>query len=307
MEVTARNGKKILQFSANNYLGLANHPRLNKAAKDTIDNYGFGMATERKGTGTLDIHKELEAKVSEFYKMQDTILYASCFEANCTLFETLLDDEDCVLSDELNHASIIDGIRLCNAKKVIYKHNDMKSLEEKLKANMDKRVRMIVADSVFSMVGDIIPLPEMVALAKKYDAILFIDECHGTGIFGKTGRGIPEYFGMEGQVDIINSSFGKAMGGGTGGFTSASKAIIDVLRQRSRHYAYASPMIPSVVGATLESFKMLDENRHLIDNLRNNAKSFRTQLINAGFTMMGVDESPIAPIYLVDTTLARTF
>jgi len=203
-------------------------------------------------------------------------LYASCFEANGTLFETLLDENDVVFSDELNHASIIDGIRLCKAKKQVFAHNDMTILEEQLKKFMDKRVRLIAVDGVFSMVGDLAPLPEILALAKKYDAIVFIDECHGTGIFGKTGRGIPEYFGVEGQVDIINSSFGKALGGGTGGFTCASKEIVDVLRQRSRHYAVSNPMIPSVVGATIEAFKMLDESRDLIDKLKRNSKRLRS-------------------------------
>lgn len=228
--VISANGKSVINFCANNYLGLANHPRITEAAKTAIDTHGFGMASVRFICGTQDKHKELESVLSEFHKTDDTILYPSCFDANAGLFEAILTSEDAVISDSLNHASIIDGIRLCKAKRQRYKHMDLHDLEEQLKQSMDKRIRLIVTDGVFSMDGDIAPLPEIVALAKKYEAFTFIDECHATGVFGKGGKGTPEYFGIEGEIDIINSTLGKALGGGTGGYTSASKDVVGVLR-----------------------------------------------------------------------------
>jgi glycine C-acetyltransferase len=219
--------------------------------------------------------------------MDDTVLYPSCFDANGGLFEALLDDKDCVLSDELNHASIIDGIRLCRADRITYKHNDMKDLENHLKSNMDKRIRLIATDSVFSMDGVIAPLPEIVALAKKYDAITFIDECHATGVFGENGRGMCEYFGIEGKIDIINSTLGKGLSGGTGGYTSASFEVCELLRLKSRPYLYSNSIVPSVVGATLEVFKMLEENQDIVKKMKANTLLFRTKMTEAGFTLMG--------------------
>lgn len=298
------NGKNVINFCANNYLGLANHPRVNSAAKKAIDTHGFGMASVRFICGTQDRHKELEWRISKFHKMDDTILYPSCFDANAGLFEALLTPEDAVISDELNHASIIDGIRLCKAKRQRFKHMDMHDLEEQLKQSMDKRIRLIVTDGVFSMDGDIAPLPEIVALAKKYDAYTFIDECHATGVFGQGGKGTPEYFGLEGEIDIINSTLGKALGGGTGGYTSASQHVVDVLRQKGRPYLFSNSIAPAVVGASIEVFNMLEESQELISNLRENTTMFRTLMKQAGFDIMGHDDCPIAPVYLGDARLA---
>ena len=297
-------GGEVLNFCANNYLGLANHPRITQAAKDSIDSHGFGMASVRFICGTQDIHKTLEKNISEFHKMDDTILYPSCFDANAGFFEAILTDEDAVISDSLNHASIIDGIRLCKAKRQRYKHMDLYDLEEQLKQSMDKRMRLIVTDGVFSMDGDIAPLPEIVALAKKYDAYTFIDECHGTGVFGKGGKGTPEYFDLEGEIDIINSTLGKALGGGTGGYTSASQEVVDVLRQKGRPYLFSNSIAPSVVGASNEVFKMLGESQELIANLHANTALFRSQMKAAGFNILGHDDCPIAPVYLGDAKVA---
>jgi len=298
------NNKQVLNFCANNYLGLANHKRITQAAKDAIDTHGFGMASVRFICGTQDKHLELEKTISEFHKTDDTILYPSCFDANAGLFEAILTAEDAVISDSLNHASIIDGIRLCKAKRQRYAHLDMQDLEEQLKQSMDKRIRLIVTDGVFSMDGDVAPLPKIVELAKKYDAYTFVDECHGTGVLGKNGRGTPEYFGLEGEIDIINSTLGKALGGGTGGYTSAHKDVIDVLRQKGRPYLFSNSVAPAVVGASIEAFKMLGESEELIKNLQSNTTMFRTSMKKAGFTIMGNDDCPIAPIYLGDAKLA---
>lgn len=253
-------GKNVINFCANNYLGLANHPRIVKAAKDAIDTHGFGMASVRFICGTQDKHIELEKVISTFHKTDDTILYPSCFDANAGIFEAILTDQDCVISDTLNHASIIDGIRLSKAKRQRFQHLDMHDLEEQLKQSMDKRIRLIVTDGVFSMDGDVAPLPEIVALAKKYDAFTFVDECHATGVFGKGGRGTAEYFGLEGEIDIINSTLGKALGGGTGGYTTGHQDVVDVLRQKGRPYLFSNSIAPAVVGASIEVFKMLDES-----------------------------------------------
>jgi glycine C-acetyltransferase len=262
------------------------------------------MASVRFICGTQDIHKTLEKNISEFHKLDDTILYPSCFDANAGLFEAILTDEDAVISDSLNHASIIDGIRLCKAKRQRYKHMDLHDLEEQLKQSMDKRMRLIVTDGVFSMDGDIAPLPEIVALAKKYDAYTFIDECHGTGVFGKGGKGTPEYFGLEGEIDIINSTLGKALGGGTGGYTSASQEVVDVLRQKGRPYLFSNSIAPSVVGATNEVFKMLGESQDMIANLHANTALFRSKMKAAGFNVLGHDDCPIAPVYLGDAKVS---
>ena len=298
------NGKEVINFCANNYLGLANHPRITKAAKQAIDTHGFGMASVRFICGTQDKHLELEKKISEFHKTDDTILYPSCFDANAGLFEAILTSEDAVISDALNHASIIDGIRLCKAKRQRYTHLDMHDLEEQLKQSMDKRIRLIVTDGVFSMDGDIAPLPKIVELAKKYNAFTFVDECHATGVFGDSGKGTPEYFGLEGEIDIINSTLGKALGGGTGGYTSGHQSVIDVLRQKGRPYLFSNSVAPAVVGASIEAFDMLAESKDLIKNLRSNTTLFRTSMKKAGFQILGHDDCPISPVYLGDARLA---
>lgn len=262
------------------------------------------MASVRFICGTQDKHIELEKNISEFHKLDDTILYPSCFDANAGVFEAILTNEDAVISDTLNHASIIDGIRLCKADRHRFKHMDMHDLEEILKATQDKRIRLIVTDGVFSMDGDIAPLPKIVELAKKYDAYTFIDECHATGVFGKTGKGTPEYFGLEGEIDIINSTLGKAMGGGTGGYTSARQYIVDVLRQKARPYLFSNSVAPSVIGASIEAYKMLGESEDLIQNLKRNTTLFRSEMKNAGFKILGHDDCPIAPVYLGDARVA---
>lgn len=302
--VIQANGKEVINFCANNYLGLGNHPRVTAAAKKAIDTHGFGMASVRFICGTQDHHKELERVLSEFHKTDDAILYPSCFDANAGIFEALLTDEDAVISDTLNHASIIDGIRLCKAKRQRFQHLDMHDLEEQLKQSMDKRIRLIVTDGVFSMDGDIAPLPKIVELAKKYDAYTFIDECHATGVFGQDGKGTPQYFGLEGEIDIINSTLGKALGGGTGGYTTGSQEVVDVLRQKGRPYLFSNSVAPAVIGASLEVFDMLKENQDLIQNLRTNTTLFRTKMKKAGFNILGHDDCPIAPVYLGDAKLA---
>lgn len=242
--------KQVISFGSNNYLGLGNHPEINETAKNTINNYGFGSASARSIVGTSDLHLRLEQKVSEFHKTEATIIYNSCLDANTGFFETILGSEDAIFSDSLNHASIIDGVRLCKAKRYRYKHNDMKDLEEQLKTAMDRRFRLICTDGVFSMDGDLAPVDKLINLADKYDAILFVDDCHATGVLGKTGRGTSEYFDVMGHVDVITSTFGKAMGGSNGGFTTGRQEIIDYLRQGSRTYMFSNNMSPSVTAAS---------------------------------------------------------
>lgn len=292
------NGQEVLNFCANNYLGLANNPRVCQAAKDTIDSHGYGMSSVRFICGTQDIHKQLEKKIAEFHGMEDAIIYPSGFDANSGFFEAVLTPQDAVISDALNHASIIDGIRLCKATRKRYQHMNMADLEKCLVEVKDSRLKIIVTDGVFSMDGDIAPLPEIVALAKKYGAITFIDEAHSSGIFGPTGRGTQEYFGMKNQVDVINSTLGKALGGGNGGYTAGKKEVIEVLRNKGRTYLFSNTVSPSIVGASLEVFKMLDESSVLLDSLRANTKQFRVGIKAAGFNIMGHDDCPIVPVLL---------
>jgi glycine C-acetyltransferase len=258
-EITVAGGKRVLNFCANNYLGLSDHPRVREGAKKAIDTHGFGMSSVRFICGTQDIHKQLEARIAKFHKLEDAILYPSAFDANAGFFEAVLSPEDAIISDELNHASIIDGIRLCKAKRLRYKHLDLGDLEKQLQDADGSRLKVIVTDGVFSMDGDIAPLPEIVGLAKKYGAFTFVDECHASGVLGKTGRGTPEYFNLEGQIDVINSTLGKALGGGTGGYSAASKEVVDILRQKGRPYLFSNSIAPPVVGASLEVFDMIDE------------------------------------------------
>lgn len=299
----------VLNFCANNYLGLSNHPRLVKKAQEIIASHGFGLSSVRFICGTQDIHKELEASISKFHGTEDTILYPSCFDANAGLFEACLGPDDAVISDSLNHASIIDGIRLCKAQRHRYDHMDMGNLEKILKECVAKgtRHRMIITDGVFSMDGDIAPLKEICDLADKYDAQVFIDECHATGFLGKTGRGTPELCGVEGRVDIINSTLGKALGGATGGYTAGPKALIDLLRNKARPYLFSNTLAPSVAGASIEVFKMLDEGGGLVEKLQANVRQFRSGMKAAGFDISGHDDCPIAPVMLGDARLASEF
>jgi len=291
-------GKKFLNFCANNYLGLSSHPEIRKAAKAAIDSHGYGMSSVRFICGTSDIHKELEAKISAFHCMEDTILYPSCFDANGGIFEALLTDQDAVLSDALNHASIIDGIRLSKAQRFRYKHLDMEDLAAQLEASKTARMRLIVTDGVFSMDGDIAPLDIIRALADKYpNTYIMVDECHGTGVFGSMGKGTPDLFKV--KVDVINSTLGKALGGGTGGYTSASKEIVDLLRQKSRPYLFSNSIPPPVVGASLQAIEMLmDPGNDLQNKLEENTAYFRDRMHEAGFRILGHDSCPIVPVLI---------
>jgi len=262
MEITVK-GKRVLNFCANNYLGLSNHPRVVEAAKRTMDSHGFGMSSVRFICGTQDIHKELERELAKWHKMEDCILYPSGFDCNAGFFEAIMGPEDAIVSDSLNHASIIDGIRLCKAKRFRYNHLDVEDLDAQLTAAKDQRLRAIVTDGVFSMDGDIAPLDKIVALAKKHDAFTFVDECHGTGVFGATGKGTPELFGLEDSIDVITSTLGKALGGASGGYTAGPKEVIDVLRNRGRPYLFSNSIAPPIVGATIEVLKMLQEGNEL--------------------------------------------
>jgi len=302
-EITV-NGKQVLNFCANNYLGLSSHPKVIEAAHKTIDNRGYGMSSVRFICGTQDIHKELEAKISKFVGAEDTILYVACFDANGGVFEPLLNDEDVIISDTLNHASIIDGVRLCKAQRARYQHNDMADLEEQLKAHSGARTRLIVTDSVFSMDGTIAQLDKICDLADKYDALVMIDESHSSGFMGKTGRGVHELCGVIDRIDIITGTLGKALGGASGGFTSGKKEIIDMLRQRSRPYLFSNTVAPSVVGATIAVLDMLSETTELRDRLEDNTKYFREQMTAAGFDIKP-GTHPIAPIMLYDAVLAQ--
>lgn len=305
-EITLTDGSKVLNFCANNYLGLSSHPRVLAAAKAAIDSHGFGMSSVRFICGTQDIHKQLEQKISEFLGTEDTILYAAAFDANGGVFEPLLNEEDALISDELNHASIIDGIRLCKAERHRYKHNDMADLEEKLKASMHKRQRMIVTDGVFSMDGTIAQLDKICELADKYQAIIMMDECHASGFMGKTGRGTHEHHNVMGRIDIITGTLGKALGGAMGGFTSGKKEIIDLLRQRSRPYLFSNSLAPSIVGAGIEVLNMLGESTALRDKLEVNTKYFREKITAAGFDIKP-GTHPIVPVMLYDAVLAQKF
>lgn len=295
-EVGTEDGDAI-NFCANNYLGMANDPEIVEAAKEALDKWGYGMASVRFICGTQSIHKQLERKIAEFFGKDDSILYASCFDANGGLFETILGPEDVVISDALNHASIIDGVRLCKAHRRIYQHSDLDSLEEQLKASSDARVKLIATDGVFSMHGDLAPLPGICDLADKYEAMVMIDECHATGFIGKTGRGTPEHFGVADRIDIITSTLGKAVGGASGGFTTARQEIVDLLRQRSRPYLFSNSVAPSVVAASMKAMELIDSRQELIRKLQENTVYFRSEMTRRGFKIKsGIH--PIVPIMI---------
>ena len=304
-DITA-NGKEVINFCANNYLGLSSHPEVIKAAHHAIDTHGYGMSSVRFICGTQDIHKELEQKIASFLGTEDTILYAAAFDANGGVFEPLLNEQDALISDELNHASVIDGIRLCKADRHRYKHNDMADLEAKLQATQDKRHRMIVTDGVFSMDGTIAQLDKICDLADRYRALIMIDECHASGFMGKTGRGTHEHHGVMGRIDIITGTLGKALGGAMGGFTSGRKEIIDMLRQRSRPYLFSNSLAPSIVGASIAVLDMLSHTTALRDKLWNNTQYFRKRITEAGFDIKP-GEHPIVPIMLYEAKLAQDF
>ncbi|CAK4084314.1 unnamed protein product [Aphanomyces euteiches] len=294
----------VLNFCANNYLGLSNHPEVVEAAKAALDSHGFGLSSVRFICGTQDIHKQLERVIADFHGTDDTILFPSCFDANAGLFEAILNSEDAVISDELNHASIIDGIRLCKAERHRYKHMDLADLEEKLKATQHCRTRLIATDGAFSMDGDVAPLRGICDLAQKYNAQVFIDECHATGFFGATGRGSDEYCGVRGRIDIINSTLGKALGGGTGGYTTGRQQVIDILRQRARPYLFSNSVAPAVVGASLKVFELLNRSSHYVDTIRRNTHRFRDAMTKAGFTLTGQRDHPIVAVMVGDARLA---
>ncbi|MCX6167509.1 MAG: glycine C-acetyltransferase [Sphingobacteriales bacterium] len=305
-EISVQGGKQVLNFCANNYLGLSSHPRVIAAAKDTIDTRGFGLSSVRFICGTQDIHKELEHKISEFLGTEDTILYAAAFDANGGVFEPLFNEQDAIISDELNHASIIDGVRLCKAQRYRYKHDDMADLEAQLQATRNLRHRIIVTDGAFSMDGTIAQLDKICALAEQYQALVMIDECHCSGFLGKTGRGTHEHHGVMGQIDIITGTLGKALGGASGGFTSGRKEIIDLLRQRSRPYLFSNTLAPSIVGGSIAVLDMLSETTELRDKLELNTQYFRSKMTEAGFDIKsGVH--PIVPVMLYDAKLAQSF
>ena len=296
--------KEIINLCSNNYLGLSSHPEVTQAAKDAIDTHGFGMSSVRFICGTQDIHKELENKISSFLGMEDTILYAAAFDANGGVFEPLFGPEDAIISDQLNHASIIDGIRLCKAQRHRYLHNDMNDLEEKLKETSNCRARIIVTDGVFSMDGTIAQLDKISELAKKYNALVMSDECHSTGFIGEKGRGVHELKNVMGKVDIITGTLGKALGGASGGFTSSKKEVIEILRQKSRPYLFSNTLAPSIVGASLKVFELIENDNSLIKNLQKNTKYFREEMKNLGFDIVD-GTHPIVPIMLYDAVLAK--
>lgn len=304
-EITV-NGRTVLNFCANNYLGLSSHPKVVAAAKAAVDHRGYGMSSVRFICGTQDIHKELEEKIAKFLGTDDTILYVACFDANGGVFEPLLGEEDAIISDELNHASIIDGVRLCKAARGRYKHNDMADLEAQLQAHSGARTRMIVTDSVFSMDGTIAQLDKICDLADKYDALVMIDESHSSGFMGATGRGVHELCGVMGRIDIITGTLGKALGGASGGFTSGKKEVIDMLRQRSRPYLFSNSLAPSIVGASIAVLDMLSETTALRDKLEENTVYFRKRMTEAGFDIKPGTHA-IAPIMLYDAVIAQKF
>lgn len=300
------NGKTVLNFCANNYLGLSSHPKVISAAKEAIDTHGYGMSSVRFICGTQDIHKKLEEKISAFLGTEDTILYAAAFDANGGVFEPLFNEQDALISDELNHASIIDGVRLCKGQRYRYKHNDMDDLEAKLKETSALRSRVIITDGVFSMDGTIAQLDKIVALAEKYQAMIMIDECHASGFMGRTGRGTHEHRGVMGKIDLITGTLGKALGGASGGFTSGNKEVIEILRQRSRPYLFSNTLAPSITGASIAVLDMLSETTTLRDKLESNTKYFRSKITEAGFDIKP-GEHPIVPIMLYDAVLAQKF
>lgn len=305
-DIKVSTGDEVINFCANNYLGLSSHPKVIEAAKDAIDKYGYGMSSVRFICGTQDIHKELEKKISEFLGTEDTILYAAAFDANGGVFEPLLGPEDAIISDELNHASIIDGVRLCKAQRFRYKNCDMEDLEKQLIAAKDCRHRMIVTDGAFSMDGSVAPLDKICDLADKYEALVMIDESHCSGFIGKTGRGTHEHFNVMGRIDIITGTLGKALGGASGGFTSGRKEIVDMLRQRSRPYLFSNTLAPSIAGASVAVLDMLSETTTLRDKLEYNTKYFREKMTEAGFDIKP-GFHPIVPVMLYDAKVAQEF
>ncbi|WP_026965973.1 glycine C-acetyltransferase [Algoriphagus terrigena] len=305
-EITIAGGQKVLNFCANNYLGLSSHPKVIEAAKAAIDTHGFGMSSVRFICGTQDIHKELERKISEFLGTEDTILYAAAFDANGGVFEPLLGAEDAIISDALNHASIIDGVRLCKAMRYRYEHNNMADLEKQLQdaAAAGAKQKIIVTDGVFSMDGTIAQLDKIVELAEKYEALVMTDECHSTGFMGKTGRGVHEHCGVMGKIDVITGTLGKALGGASGGFTSGRKEIVEMLRQRSRPYLFSNTLAPSITGASIAVFDLLSETTELRDKLEENTKYFRAKMTEAGFDIKP-GEHAIVPLMLYDAVLSQ--
>ena len=304
--IKVQGGKEVINFCANNYLGLSSHPKVTKAAKEAIDTHGYGMSSVRFICGTQDIHKALEQKISTFLGMEDTILYAAAFDANGGVFEPLFNEQDAIISDALNHASIIDGVRLCKAQRYRYNHDDMTDLEEKLKETQHLRYRIIVTDGAFSMDGTIAQLDKICDLADKYQALVMVDECHCSGFLGKTGRGTHEHHGVMGRVDIITGTLGKALGGASGGFTSGPKEVINMLRQRSRPYLFSNTLAPSIVGGSIAVLDMLSETTELRDKLEKNTTYFRKKMTEVGFDIKpGIH--PIVPIMLYDAKLAQDF
>lgn len=304
VEIKTQGGQTVLNFCANNYLGLANHPEIVNAAVAALQTHGFGMASVRFICGTQDIHKQLEAKIAAFLQTEDAILYTSCFDANGGLFETLLNDKDAVISDALNHASIIDGIRLCRAGCFRYQHADMIDLEDKLKNTQTHQTRLIVTDGVFSMDGDIAKLDKITDLAKKYNALVMVDDSHATGVLGETGRGSAEYHGVMDKIDIYTSTLGKALGGGSGGFTAAKKVVVDLLRQRSRPYLFSNTLMPAIAAASIRSLALLSQSSDLCEHLQDNTRYFREKIKQAGFDIKA-GAHPIVPIMLYDAKLAQ--
>jgi glycine C-acetyltransferase len=305
-EITLSNGQKVLNFCANNYLGLSSHPKVIEAAHQYIDSHGFGMSSVRFICGTQDIHKILEEKIAQFLGTEDTILYAAAFDANGGVFEPLLGEEDAIISDALNHASIIDGVRLCKAVRYRYNHNDMDDLEKQLQAAQAQKTRLIVTDGVFSMDGTIAQLDKIVVLAEKYEAMIMIDECHASGFVGKTGRGTHEYRNVVGKIDIITGTLGKALGGASGGFTSGKKEIIELLRQRSRPYLFSNTLAPAITGTSIAVLDLLSETTELRDQLEHSTNYFRSEMTKAGFEIK-TGEHAIVPIMLYDAKLAQDF
>ena len=305
-EITVTGNKQVLNFCANNYLGLSNNPRLIEAAKRAMDTHGYGMSSVRFICGTQDIHKELEKAISDYFGTEETILYAACFDANGGVFEPILSEEDAIISDSLNHASIIDGVRLCKAKRYRYANADMADLENQLKLAQAQRFRIIVTDGVFSMDGNVAPMDKICELAEKYEALVMVDECHSAGVVGKTGRGVTELFNVRGRVDIITGTLGKAFGGAVGGFTTGRKEIIDMLRQRSRPYLFSNSLPPAVVGAGIELFKMLAESDDLHTKLAENVTYFRDKMMAAGFDIKPT-QSAICAVMLYDAKLSQDF
>ena len=299
-------GKEVLNFCSNNYLGLSSHPEIIAAAKSTLDTHGFGMSSVRFICGTQDIHKKLERVISDFLRKEDTILYAAAFDANGGLFEPLLNAEDAIISDELNHASIIDGIRLCKAKRFRYRNSDMSDLNAKLIEAKDSRLKLVATDGVFSMDGSIAKLDQICDLAHKHDALVMVDDCHATGFIGQTGRGSAEYYNVLDRVDIITGTLGKAMGGAMGGFTSASSEIIDLLRQKSRPYLFSNSLAPSIVGAGIKAFELLSQSGELRKKLQKNTTYFRSEMLNLGFDILP-GTHPIVPIMLYDAKISQVF